>query len=269
MIRQKTLSGEKEKSAKKDTSVSSVTRSANILACLSQGLNTVTEISIQCRLSKSTVHRLLNTMAEPGFVIYDSINHRYFLGPLITRLASSIEATHQPLIICAEDEMQLLSSVTGETITLTLLVGLEFVRLYAVLSKNSLKVEEPEDDSKIKQFLPHGALQRVLLSQLSDKDLKMALRRISKWAARYPGGIDTGHLMTQIVRIKEQGYGCSFGEILPGCICISTPVAGYSCPAALSMLGPETRIRPNLAGVTENLLHSARRISADLAELLS
>jgi DNA-binding IclR family transcriptional regulator len=272
MIKPKTRSPGEEKKGKsggEDAAVSSIARAANVLLCLSQGLNTVTDISLQCKLSKSTVHRLLNSLIEPRFTMYDSINHRYFLGPLITQLAASSEATHQPLIIGAADQMQLLSNVTGETVTLTLMVGLEFVRLYSILSKHGLKVEEPEDDRDLRPFLPSGAMQKVLLSQLNEKDLKIALRSFANWSTRHDEVIDTGRLLIQLAQIKQEGFFVSCGEMIPGCICLSAPVSNYLCPAALSIIGPETRISPNLARLTENLKTSAGRISTDLAHIFS
>jgi len=41
----------------------------NILVCLSQGANTVTEIARIAKLSISTTHRLLNVLIDPGFTI--------------------------------------------------------------------------------------------------------------------------------------------------------------------------------------------------------
>jgi DNA-binding IclR family transcriptional regulator len=247
--------------------VSSISRAADVLVCLSQGINTVTDISRHCNLSKSTVHRLLNTLIEPRFTIYDSVNHRYFLGPLITQLASHTEAAHHPLLICAAGEMEHLSDVTGETILLTLMMGLEFVRLYSVRSKHSLKVEEPEDDRDLKPFLPAGAMQKVLLSQLNEKDLKIALKSFANWNARNNGEIDIEKLVLQLGRIKQEGYYYSCGERIPGSISISAPVSHYLCPVTLSIMGPETRIRPNLAGLADSLKASAGRISADLNNL--
>jgi DNA-binding IclR family transcriptional regulator len=253
--------------ADEDLAVSSISRAANILVCLSHGLNTVTDISLQCKLSKSTVHRLLNMLKECRFTMYDALNHRYFLGPLITQLASNTGAAHQTLIICAASEMHSLSNITEETITLTSMVGLEFVRLGSVLSKHSLKVEEPEDDSNLKPFLPSGSLQKVLLSQLNDRDLKIALKSFTSWNAKHQGSLDMGRLLYQIDRIKELGYYVSYGERIPGCIGISAPVRNYMCPVTLSIMGPDTRIRPNLPQLTEHLLRSAGCISADIAEL--
>lgn len=254
-------------SPKKESNVSSIIRAAGILVCLSRGYNTVTDISVQCKLSKSTVHRLLNTLAEPRFTMYDPVNHRYYPGPLITQLAANTETNHQPLLLCAAEEMKSLANITEETVTLTLLIGFEFVGLHAIESKHSLKVEEPKDSRDLRPFLPGGAMQKVLLSQLNDKDLLILLRSFENWNTRHEGAIDIGLLEVQIARIKQQGYYYSAGERIPGSICISAPVSHYVCPVALGIMGPETRIRPNLEKLAENLKSSAGRISADLANL--
>ena len=46
-----------------EVSNSSVVRAANVLICLGEGINNVTDIAERCKLSKSTVHRLLGASA--------------------------------------------------------------------------------------------------------------------------------------------------------------------------------------------------------------
>ena len=48
---------------KHSTAVRSVYRSANILTCLSNGISTITDISVACKLNKATVHRLLKALS--------------------------------------------------------------------------------------------------------------------------------------------------------------------------------------------------------------
>jgi DNA-binding IclR family transcriptional regulator len=250
------------------TLVSSVVRAASVLVCLSNGVNNVTDLSKCCNLSKSTVHRLLKTLEGPRFVVYDSINHRYYLGPLVTQLASNSKATHQYLIMCALEEMKRIADLGGETVTLTLLVGIHFIHLHEIISRHGLKVDERVGDEVegIAPLLPLGAIQKVLLSQLSDEELKPALKSIATGKARSTL-INSDQLMIELNKIKQQGYAITHGERISGAMAISTPVKNYFCPVALSILGPENRLISKIPQVLEETKASASRLSENIFEL--
>jgi IclR family transcriptional regulator, KDG regulon repressor len=248
--------------------VSSVVRAANVLVSLSNGVNNVTDLAKYCNLSKSTVHRLLKTLEEPRFVVYDSLNHRYYLGPLVTLLASNSKATHQYLIMSALDEMKRLADLAEETVTLTLLVGIHFIHLHEITCKQGLKVNERVGDQEegIAPLLPLGAIQKVLLSQLSDEELEPALKSIAS------GNVDgkvISHdpLMIEINQIRQQGYAVTHGERISGAISISTPVKNYFCPVALSILGPENRLTLKVNPIVEETRASAARLSENIIRL--
>jgi DNA-binding IclR family transcriptional regulator len=248
--------------------VSSVVRAANVLVCLSSGVNNITDLSKCCSLSKSTVHRLLKTLEEPRFVIYDSINHRYYLGPLVTQLASSSKATHQYLIMSAQEEMKRLADLAEETVTLTLLVGIQFIHLYEITSKHSLKVDERVGDQEegLAPLLPLGAIQKVLLSQLNDNELKLAFRSIQTSSAS-GSQINFDQLVTEINQIRKEGYAVTHGGRITGALSISTPVTNYFCPVALSILGPENRLIMKVNPVLKETRTSASRLSENILKL--
>jgi DNA-binding IclR family transcriptional regulator len=248
--------------------VSSVVRAANILVSLSNGVNNVTDLSKYCNLSKSTVHRLLKTLEEPRFVVYDSINHRYYLGPLVTQLASNAKATHQYLIMSALEEMKRLADIAEETVTLTLLVGIQFIHLYEITCKQGLKVDERVGDKEegIAPLLPLGAIQKVLLSQLNDDELKLALKSIESGNST-GNGIQIDQLMIEIHQIRQQGYAVTHGERISGALSISAPVKNYFCPVALSILGPENRLILKEPQVLEDTRAGADRLSENIIKL--
>jgi IclR family KDG regulon transcriptional repressor len=248
--------------------VSSVVRAAKILVCLSSGISNVTDLSKGTDLSKSTVHRLLKTLEAPHFVVYNSINHRYYLGPLVTQLASNPIATHQYLVMSALKEMKRLSDFAEETVNLTLLVGIQFIHLYEIESKQGLKVNEQiEDDvAGTAPILPLGAIQKVLLSQLNNRELNLALKSVSI-GKKTDYLNDLEPLMTDFNRIRQDGYAITHGERITGALAISTPVKNYFCPVALSVLGPENRLNPKVPQILKELISSSVRLSTDILEL--
>lgn len=260
-----------EKGAKPDINgslVSSVVRAASLLVCLSNGINNITDLAKYCNLSKSTVHRLLKTLEEPRFVVYDSINHRYYLGPLVTQLASKSRATHQYLIISALEEMKRVADLAEETVSLTLLVGIQFIHLHEIRSKHFLKVDERVGDEieGIAPLLPLGGIQKVLLSQLNDDELGQALKSIAI-SSTQGDTVDFESLMVQLSKIRQDGYVITHGERIPGALVISASIKNYFCPVALSILGPEDRLILKVPRVLEELKTSADRLSANVVRL--
>ena len=61
----------------------SITHATDILLSLSEDINTLTDIARRCNLGKSTVHRVLKLLEESQFVVQDTTDRRYYLGPLV------------------------------------------------------------------------------------------------------------------------------------------------------------------------------------------
>jgi DNA-binding IclR family transcriptional regulator len=259
-----TISPRSDESAAGGQPSSFVTRMAKVLVCLSDGINTVTDISNACGLSTSTTHRLLNTLKEPLLTIYEPETHRYYLGPLITRLASKPRSTHQYLIICALNEMKRLAQITEETISLDLIVGIQFIHAYDIPSIHSLKVLE--QTTEIQPVIPLGAAQKVLLSQIDEKSLKLALKSAKKWTTGTQVVTDLETIDLQLNQIRRQGYSITRSEAIPGALGISTPVKNYFCPVSLTILGPENRLEHRVPELTGELLASTNTLSNDIAE---
>lgn len=249
--------------AQKPTAIRSVFRAVNILVCLSNGMNSITEIANCCKLTKPTVYRLLQTLEELLMVIQDPINHRYYLGPLINRIASNPEVNHHYLINCALEELTHLWDFSGETVELNIMVGLQYIRLYEIQSKYELKVVAGPDPVGPVYV---GAAAKVLLSQLDDEELGTALRNITISRVTEHSVIDKKELMAQAKEISRQGYAVSYGERIAGALCISAPIKNYFWPVALSLVGPVSRLEPRRDETLKEVMAGARHITDNIAE---
>lgn len=249
--------------SKSATVSTSLHRATDILSCLSNDINTVTDIARYCEYSNSTVHRLLHTLKELNWAVQDENNHEYYLGPMVTRLSSNQIAAHQYLIMQALREMLHLSNITEETVNLSVMFKLHYTLLHEVASQQDLRITE---ESKRLGPIYIGATAKVLLSQLDDEELKTTLKHISFDHVTEKTVTDKELLMAQLKECRQRGYCVTYGERIPGAICISAPVKNYICPASLSIVGPENRLKPRVNGVIEELKASARNISSDIAE---
>jgi DNA-binding IclR family transcriptional regulator len=238
-----------------------VVRAFSILRCISEGSNTLSDIARKCNMSRSTAHALLQKLIRSNAVIQDPTTHNYFLSQLITRMASNNNTAHRYLIHASMEEMKYLANSTQERITLTILIALKPARLNAIHGKHALRVvDEDVELDPSETFL--AATGKVLVSQLSEDTLK----KMSKFMipSLKTSALAYDELMVDINKVRQQGYFVTTGKRLEGITCVSVPVFGYSLPTSLNVIGPETRIKPNLKKFIEMAKKSATRISKDI-----
>jgi DNA-binding IclR family transcriptional regulator len=243
--------------------IRSVHRAIDILTCLSNGTNTLTEITICSKLTKPTVYRVLQTLEELFMVTQDPVTRRYYLGPLVTKLASNPRTNHYYLITCAMEEIKQLWDVTGENVELNIMVGSQYDRLYEITGKHKLKVYEGEDPVG-PVFV--GSAAKVLLSQLNDKELKLVMSNISIKQVTEYSVTDKKKLIGQIKETRQKGYAISYGERIAGALCISAPVKSYYWPVALSLVGPESRLAPRAEDAIKKVTASAELITKNVVK---
>ncbi len=251
------------KGHKKETTVQSVHRAAEILDCVSKGVSSIADISGKCRLSKSTVYRLLKALGESELVMQDPVTHQYFLGYSIIKLISAPLATQQYLTSCASEEMNRLSTVTGETVSLGIKMGVMGVNVHVVTSENDLKV----DGANLRvRPIYLGVDGSVLLSQLDDYQVSSILNSIQRQLKTRLEKVNIEELMANVQLIRRQGYAVGDSEQTLGVTCISAPIKNYALPAVLNLVGPGIRVKPRLKEMTDEVVKCAGRISDRLKE---
>lgn len=251
----------------KDTDKSvtkSISRATIILQCLSNNINTLTGIAHHSNMSPSTVHRLLNTLKELKWVKQDSITRSYYLGPMVNEITSDSMASHQLLLVYAQNMMAELSEFTRETINLSILMKLHYVLLHHIPSSHDLRFTE---GSRGYGLPTTGATGKVLISQLDDDIIKHALQAVNSQRVPDDPLIDEQFYISQINAIRHVGYGISYSELAPGITCISAPINNYIYPAALSIVGPENRMTPQLNSYLGKLLSANNAISVNLTDI--
>jgi len=193
----------------------------------------------------------------------DPITHRYYLGPLINRIAADPQTNHHYLINCALEELTHLWDFSGETVELNIMVGLQYIRLHEIQSKFELKVVAGPDPVGPVYV---GATAKVLLSQLDDNELQTALKNIKIPRVTEHSVISKKELMAQAKEIRRQGYATSYGERIPDALCISAPINNYFWPVALSLIGPVNRLEPRIDETIKEVRASASHITNTITE---
>jgi DNA-binding IclR family transcriptional regulator len=248
-----------------DKLTGSIAHATSVLVCIGNDVHALTDIARECNLGKSTVHRVLKLLEQSRLVVQDTINRRYYLGPLLTRLTSNPVTTHEYLIMHAHEEMRRLCAVTEETINMDILVGIQAFSLHEVTSPHELKVSQ---ENRATGPLKAGASLKVLFSMLNEKQLKVAISSFVVTRHTAHTVTDKSVLLSQIMEIKQQGFGISRGEWIGGVTCIAVPVYNYTLPLSLCALGPENRIKEREKSVVKELKFSAARIAENIKRIV-
>ena len=243
--------------------VNTIVKAADILKCITKGINQSSNIAGNLGLSRSTTHRLLKTLQAAEFVVQDPITLRYSLGPFAHYLADYSTRYHYNLIFCALPEMEKLRSITGETIVIVIRVGLRRMYLEELPSFQPLKYAAGKGYSPP---VYAGATGKVLLSQMSSPELLRLIDTISFEKVAPNTITDRNVLLNEIEDIRRKGYAISCSELVLGAASVAVPINNYSQSVAMCVLGPENRIVNRVDEILAELRSSASAIEKALSK---
>lgn len=212
-----------------------VDRALSLLAAFQPGDKalSVTELAERTRLYKSTVLRLLASLAH-GRLLRRTDDGRWALGAEVSRLAA-IHAASFSLEDVVLPEMRALMQRTQESVAFHVRQGEQRLVLLRVDSPHLLR-----DHVRVGDVLPldRGAGGRVLMA-----------------FAGAPGALHE--------QVRRDGWLMVSGDRVPGLVGISAPVwnAAHELVGALTLTAPEQRVQPAFA---EALRQSAQRLTEAL-----
>jgi IclR family transcriptional regulator, KDG regulon repressor len=241
--------------------VNSVVRGLHILSSLDQGSLGVVDIAEKLALNKATVYRLLKTLESGGFVTQDPLTRKYYLGAEIIKLSAHPIASNEKLVLCAQQDMLNLCKTSSETVILEILYGLQRMNLEAIESDEPIRFRASKGNLAP---LYVGAGGKVLLSQFKTDILPKYLENIELTPLGPNALLDKDRLLSEIALIRKRGYATSFSERHSYGSSLSVPIVGYSCPAALSIVGPVDRWKPRMLEYVQPLLAASKNISRKL-----
>lgn len=204
-------------------SVRSVVRTMEILKCFSSERPALrlTDISLRVGLNKSTVHRLVKALAAGEFLVTDSSERMYRLGPAIRSLAFAARE-QLDLRTIALPYMQEASRSCGVTIFLATREKSEVVYLE--------KVEPPDMTIRLtagagqRRPVHCTGLGKVLLA-FGDQQEVDALLRSTDLRRFTPSTIDSpAALLEECARIRQQGFAVDDRESNELIVCAAAPV---------------------------------------------
>lgn len=223
----------------------------------------VTELARRLGIGKSTVHRLLTTLAEERLVEQDPETGRYRLGLAIHELGAAV-SSGTDLHAAVLTPMSVLRLRTGETVQVAVLDGREVVYIERLESPNTLRMFLEVGHRNHAHRTGTG---KCLLAYLEPAFLD---RVLDGWELepRTPHTItDPRRLREELTRIRRVGYARNVDESEMGATSIAAPIRDRlgRAVAAMSVAGPTARMEQDLDGITRDVVEAAAMASRRLA----
>jgi IclR family transcriptional regulator, KDG regulon repressor len=246
--------------------IESMARGFNLLStiCVSESPPSLTELSQEMQLAKSTIQRLTYTLQSIGLIERDKTTKRFRTGYKMAFLALSV-MNNMNLTIAALPHMQKAAQKTGETITLSILLQTEILYVELIRSKHILNIDLFRGTRRPTYCTSAG---KVLLAFLPDPELKTILNKL-KLVSYTPYTVTSKKdLLRDLKIVRKKEFCLNNEETVLGLRSVAAPVRNAlgQVIAAVNTIVPTRRVSRHELSSTyaAAIVETGERISKDL-----
>ena len=206
-------------------SVQSLDRAFDILELLSKhrsGLS-ITEISIELELHKSTVFRLLNSLKQRDYIRQNTETSKYRIGYEFIELCSHY-LRNLELKTEAEPVLRKISQKTTQTVFLAILQDNQVMYIDKVEQYNSLR---RYSIIGTKTPLHCTALGKSLLTGMNDNEIRDIYKNLPFQVLTKKSIQDIEILLVEITKSRKLGWTFDDEEFEDGVQCLASPIRDY------------------------------------------
>jgi IclR family transcriptional regulator, acetate operon repressor len=238
--------------------IRSVERAFALLEAMAAGEGSVgvTRLAEATGLPLPTIHRLLRTLVDLGYVRQER-SREYLLGPRLIRLG---ERSSLALGTWARPHLARLVDELGESANLAMLDGDRVVYVGQVPSRHSMRMF-----TEVGRRVPAHCtgVGKAMLALEPDEEVRALLARAGM-AAHTEHTITTPQgFLRELEQIRRDGYAVDNGEQELGVRCVGVVVPGTPFPVAMSLSGPAARFTEQ---AVQRAVPSLKRAAEALAE---
>ncbi|MGP8049775.1 MAG: IclR family transcriptional regulator [Desulfobaccales bacterium] len=222
--------------------IQSVARALSIIDILAKagGELALNEVASRLKLAKSTVHGLISTLKDFGYIEQSSFTGRYRLGIRFFEVGSIVAQGWEVRSVAGPYIEQLLEEM-GETVHLVILDKFEVLYIDKREKSGALRIA-----SQVGMRLPAHCtgVGKVLMAYLTEAErreliCKKGLPRFTRNTLTDPAALEY-----ELARIREQGFAVDNEEIMEGLRCVAAPIRNQTGEviSAISLSGPVSRL---------------------------
>jgi IclR family transcriptional regulator, KDG regulon repressor len=245
--------------------VQSLDRGLQLLEIISQANEPLglPELAEMLDVDRSTIHRLLGTLQQRGYVIQEPVNKRYVLGLRVVELSRrALDRINFRVI--AKPYLKRLSFETGESSNLFTLANNHAVCIDYQASPSPLAVTNEVGVVYIMHATSSG---KLLMAFMPEAHLQKILASHSLQAYTPRTISDVNALMAHLQQIREQGYALDDEERYIGVRCIAAPIFDHTRKiiGGISISGPASRVTlERVSELAQYVIQAANDISYSL-----
>ncbi|MFD1066008.1 IclR family transcriptional regulator [Oceanobacillus locisalsi] len=224
----------------KQTTVSSVDKAIDILIALGQSdIKTIRELGQQLDITKSTLHRLLQTLESRGLVKKDITTDKYSLGYKILELSSNLKKENE-IRELAIGQMEELSRLTGDTVQLAILENNEIIIIETVEGTNTLRVFAQPGQ---KYPITYGNFGKVFLAYQSTSNIVNHINATPLLKYASATITDQEKFIDEVNEVKKNNISVGIDDPIEGAISMAAPItdSNNNIVASLSIAGVKTQ----------------------------
>ncbi|SEI04824.1 DNA-binding transcriptional regulator, IclR family [Halobacillus karajensis] len=219
----------------------------------------VSELAESLNLAKSTVSRLLSTLASEGFVIKDQKTNAYRLGISVLTLGGIVTNN---LEIHKESAPVLYKLVndTGETAHLAILDGLDTIYIHKEECHHPVRILTHVGRRNPSYCTSSG---KVLLA-FSEGDIVEDVIKQGLVSYTENSITDPDLLRQELCTIREKGYAVSTEELTEGTKSVAAPIRDYKgkVVSAITVVGPIQRMKEyKIPDVAKKVMEAGKEAS--------
>jgi IclR family transcriptional regulator, acetate operon repressor len=215
--------------------VRAVDRAIAILQCFSpdQPALSVIEIKRRVGLSRPTLYRLLQTLAQRDLIVAEGDPQRFRLAHGVMQL-SHVWLKGLDVVTLARSIVEGLRGLSGETAALFKLQEDRGICILECESRHVLSISRGVGDNLI---LTKGSTGKAILGFMEPQ-------RQFEILSTVPRGAQRARLEEEIKLTRQRGYATSRGEIFVGAVAVSAPYFDHrgSVVGSIGIYGPSARV---------------------------
>lgn len=224
----------------KSNNVKSVTKALLIMEELDKtGELSIGDLSERLLMDKATVHRLVNTIKDAGYVNQNPDNKKYSNSLKLLAMGNRV-MEKSGVKHLARPYVEELAKKTGETINLGIRVGNKIIYVDKLESSSTIKV-----GLGIGVSVPSycSGLGKAILAFTPEPELGEILNSITFEKFTDHSIVSRAQLIEEFEKIRQNGYSVDDEEYVDGLICFGAPIFDFHRDpiAAISVSCPKYR----------------------------
>ena len=246
-----------------------LTKGLQLLEALSarEGSRGISELAQELSLTKSNVHRLLQTLSRCGYVTREASTERYLLSSKlwqVSRQGRSFDALQS----LARPILRNLIEETNESVVFVVVEHDDLVVIDQVQTQNPIRVvffsvgQAFPIDRVVMMGKGLTALQLIALASRPEAEARSALRKVQEQLKKTKSFVDDR--LAELAAIRKNGCAVNRGAWVSGVNAVAVPVFDLSnnLIGVLSCFGPADRVTErSLARIQKTLARKAQELA--------